>query len=83
MSDYQKDLEEAPPLITMVSIPYEPDVYLHISSLTRWRDVDEVLERDYDGELEWKEMGEYANKTYEEVFREVYNYSLEFENKND
>lgn len=59
----------------LVSIPYDSDIYLCGETKTRWRLVGDDLIRDYDGEEEWQKMAAYVNKSYEEVFDEVFSYS--------
>jgi hypothetical protein len=81
MSEYMSDIDTpTPDKSKLTAIPYDSEVLLCNETLTRWREVDGELVRDFQGEEEWKEMAAYVDKTYNQVFMEVYQYSVKGQN---
>jgi len=64
-------------IIGLVQLPYQKNVYLCPQTQIRWKYKDGILERDSEGEEDWKKMAEYVGKTYSNVFVDSYNYALE------
>lgn len=61
-----------PSLKNLVRLPYQPEVFLCKETLTRWIYNGKELYRDFEGEGEWKKMGTYVGKTYQEVFMDSF-----------
>ena len=62
-----------PSVQELTELSYDPGIYLCKSTLSRWYlDEEKQLIRDLDGERDWKVMGEYVGKTYQEMFLDAY-----------
>jgi len=61
----------------LVPLQYQQDIVLCPQTSTRWKKTSEGLERDYEGEFGWADMGAYINKSYYDVFLDSYRSALE------
>ena len=64
----------------LTPLQYQEGILLCPQTSTRWKKTSDGLERDFEGEAGWADMGAYIEKSYFDVFIDSYRTSLEAHN---